>query len=83
MLMVLDEATSALDGESARGIRELVRRLRSQGVGVLMVTHDRDMMRVCEEVVVLRDGRVEERGGFDELLQRRGGELRRLLGGGG
>ncbi|KAL8977263.1 MAG: hypothetical protein Q9205_006896, partial [Flavoplaca limonia] len=32
MLMVLDEATSALDGESARGIRELVRRLRSEGV---------------------------------------------------
>ncbi|KAL8638037.1 MAG: hypothetical protein Q9226_009041, partial [Calogaya cf. arnoldii] len=45
MLMVLDEATSALDGESARGIRELIRRSRKEGVGVLMVTHDREMMR--------------------------------------
>ncbi|KAL8752461.1 MAG: hypothetical protein Q9199_005733 [Rusavskia elegans] len=81
MLMVLDEATSALDGESARGIRELVRRLRGQGVGVLMVTHDREMMRVCEEIVVVKEGRVEERGGFDELVLRRVGELRRLLGG--
>lgn len=81
MLMVLDEATSALDGESARGIRELVRRLRGQGVGVLMVTHDREMMRVCEEIVVVKEGRVEERGGFDELVLKRGGELRRLLGG--
>lgn len=80
MLMILDEATSALDGESARGIRELVRRLGSQGVGVLMVTHDREMMRVCEEIVVLKDGRVAETGGFEELVQRRGGELRRLLG---
>ncbi|KAL8857899.1 MAG: hypothetical protein Q9178_005518 [Gyalolechia marmorata] len=81
MLMMLDEATSALDGESARGIRELVRRLRQQGVGVLMVTHDREMMRACEEIVVLRDGAVAERGGFDDLVERRGGELRRLLGG--
>ncbi|KAL8819688.1 MAG: hypothetical protein Q9223_001935 [Gallowayella weberi] len=80
MLMILDEATSALDGESARGIRELVRRLRQQGVGVLMVTHDKEMMRACEEIVVLKDGRVAEKGDFDELLQRRGGELRRLLG---
>ncbi|KAL8684253.1 MAG: hypothetical protein Q9224_006487, partial [Gallowayella concinna] len=64
-LMILDEATSALDGESARGIRELVRRLRQQGVGVLMVTHDREMMRACEEIVGLKDGRVAERGGFD------------------
>ena len=81
MLMILDEATSALDGESARGIRELVRRLRQQGVGVLMVTHDREMMGACEEIVVLRDGAVAERGGFDDLVERRGGELRRLLGG--
>ncbi|CAL8576817.1 ATP-dependent permease [Xanthoria parietina] len=81
MLMVLDEATSALDGESARGIRELVARLRGQGVGVLMVTHDREMMAVCERVVVVKEGRVAETGGFEELVLRRGGELRRLLGG--
>ncbi|KAI4111639.1 MAG: hypothetical protein LQ339_000510 [Xanthoria mediterranea] len=81
MLMVLDEATSALDGESARGIRELVARLREKGVGVLMVTHDREMMRVCERIIVVKEGRVAETGGFEELVSRRGGELRRLLGG--
>ncbi|KAL8725683.1 MAG: hypothetical protein Q9166_007197 [cf. Caloplaca sp. 2 TL-2023] len=80
ILMILDEATSALDGESAKGIRDLVRRLRQQGVGVLMVTHDRTMMRACEEVVVLREGAVVERGEFEDLVQRCGGELRRLLG---
>ncbi|KAL8938824.1 MAG: hypothetical protein Q9216_003684 [Gyalolechia sp. 2 TL-2023] len=80
LLLVLDEATSALDGENARGIRELVKRLTSEGVGVLMVTHDRDMMAACEDVVVLKDGRVAERGHFDDLRRRQGGELRRLLG---
>ncbi|KAL8933428.1 MAG: hypothetical protein Q9211_005792 [Gyalolechia sp. 1 TL-2023] len=81
LLLILDEATSALDMESARGIRELVKRLTGEGVGVLMVTHDRDMMAACEDVVVVKDGRVTERGDFDELLRRKpGGELKRLLG---
>ncbi|KAL8826729.1 MAG: hypothetical protein Q9170_007293 [Blastenia crenularia] len=79
-LLILDEATSALDGESARGVRELVKRLTSQGVGVLMVSHDREMMGACEDVVVMRDGTVAERGSFYDLVQRPGGELRRLLG---
>ncbi|KAL8736318.1 MAG: hypothetical protein Q9181_002496 [Wetmoreana brouardii] len=80
LLLILDEATSALDGENARGIRELVRRLTDQSVGVLMVTHDREMMAACEEVVVLKDGVVVEQGPFGYLAQRYGGELRRLLG---
>lgn len=80
LLLILDEATSALDGTNARGIRELVRRLVNQGTGVLMVTHDRDMMAACEDVVVLKEGTVVERGSFEVLVQRDGGELRRLLG---
>lgn len=78
--LILDEVTSGLDGEKAGGIRELVRGLRGKGVGVLVVTHERMMMEVCEEVVVLRGGRMVERGGLEELVGR-GGELRRLLGG--
>lgn len=81
LLLILDEATSALDGENARGIRDLVQRLVDEGVGVLMVTHDQEMMAACEDVVVLKDGAVAERGSFDDLVQRNGGELRRLLGG--
>ncbi|KAL8634217.1 hypothetical protein Q9189_000136 [Teloschistes chrysophthalmus] len=79
LLLILDEATSALDGESARSIRDLVRRLTSQGVGVLMITHDGEMMSACEEVVVLKAGVVEERGPFRFLAQKEGGELQRLL----
>lgn len=79
LLLILDEATSALDGESAQSIRDLVRRLRSQGVGVLMITHDREMMAACEEVIVLKAGVVEERGPFSYLARKEGGELRRLL----
>lgn len=79
-LLVLDEATSGLDGESAKAIQKLVGRLESQGVGILIVTHDRKMMMGCREIVVLADGKVVERGGFASLVGRRGGELRRLVG---
>lgn len=79
MLLILDEATSGLDAEAARGVRETVGRLGESGVGVLAITHEGAMMAACREVVVLRDGRVAERGGFGELMGR-GGELARLMG---
>lgn len=79
-LLILDEATSALDEESAAGVRKLVKRLVEQGVGVLIVSHERGMMEGREDVVVLAKGEVAERGGFRELMRKRRGELRRLLG---
>ncbi|KAL9611484.1 MAG: hypothetical protein Q9167_003882 [Letrouitia subvulpina] len=79
-LLILDEATSALDEESAAGVRKLVKRLAEQGVGVLIVSHERGMMEGREDVVVLAKGEVVERGRFGELMGRRRGELRRLLG---
>jgi len=80
-LLVLDEATSALDGESARGVYTLVQRLGNVGIGCLIVTHDANMMKACAQCVVLGEGRVLESGPFDELVSRKGGELRRLVGG--
>ena len=81
---MLDEATSSLDSESAEVVRRTVRGLvERRGMGVLVITHSREMMEVCERVVVLEKGRVVEEGGFDELMGGRGGALRMLLGGAG
>lgn len=80
-LLVLDEVTSGLDGESARGVRETIIRMGRRGCGVLAVTHEAEMMRACDEVVVLKNGAVVERGKFEDLVGRSGGELRRLVGG--
>lgn len=80
-LLVLDEATSALDGESASVIHTLVKRLEKVGIGCLIVTHSTEMMRACAECVVLSDGRVLEKGPFRELIARKHGELKRLIGG--
>ncbi len=78
-MLILDEATSGLDGESSKHIQGMIGKLEKDGVGVLVITHDRKMMQGCREVVVLGEGKVLEKGGFDELLRRKGGFLRKLL----
>lgn len=80
-LLILDEATSGLDAESVVVVRSMVREMSKNGdCGVLVVTHEREMMRMCEDIIVLgRGGAVVETGGFDDLLTKKGGELRRML----
>jgi ABC-2 type transport system ATP-binding protein len=54
-IVLLDEPTSALDPESARGVRELVLRLRDEGRAVLLSTHNLDEVeRIADRVAVVR-----------------------------
>ncbi|KAK5111139.1 hypothetical protein LTR62_005338 [Meristemomyces frigidus] len=84
-VLVLDEATSALDVESAELVRQTLRDLiKDEGrrMTVVIITHNRDMMAMAERVVVLERGCVVEEGGFEELIDKRGGALGNLLSGG-
>lgn len=67
-LLVLDEPTSALDTENAAIVRSTIREVAAQGLGLLMVTHNVDMMFSAENIIVLRDGRLCDQGTFDELM---------------
>ena len=54
-IVLLDEPTSGLDPESARGVRELILRLRDEGRAVLLSTHNLDEVeRLASRVAVLR-----------------------------
>jgi ABC-2 type transport system ATP-binding protein len=54
-IVLLDEPTAGLDPESARDVRELIRRLREQRRAVLLSTHNLDeAQRVADRVAVLR-----------------------------
>lgn len=58
VLYVLDEPTAALTGEESALLFRVIARLRDQGAAVLYVSHRLDeVMRICDDVTVLRDGR--------------------------
>ena len=63
-LVLLDEPTAALSIVQTRQVLDLIRRLRNQGLGVVVVTHQlADIFEVCDRIVVLRLGR--NAGTFD------------------
>jgi putative ABC transport system ATP-binding protein len=59
-LIVADEPTGNLDSVTAAGLLQLFRRLRDAGKTLLIVTHDTELSRQTEEIIHLRDGRIEQ-----------------------
>jgi simple sugar transport system ATP-binding protein len=61
-LLILDEPTSNLSPPEIRGLLDVMRRLREQGRSVIFISHKLDeVIDVCDDVVVLRDGEVTGR----------------------
>ncbi len=57
--LLLDEPTASLGLREARSVMDLVRRLRDQGTGILIITHNmRQVFEVADRIVVLHVGRV-------------------------
>ena len=66
-ILVLDEATSALDNESERMIHESLQALVKNRTTVV-IAHRLSTVRDADNIVVINDGRVEEMGTHDELI---------------
>jgi galactofuranose transport system ATP-binding protein len=57
-LVIMDEPTSSLEPREVDRLASVIELLRADGVAVLYVTHKLDeVMRLCQQVTVLRDGR--------------------------
>lgn len=50
-LLVLDEATSMLDPEATTEIATLIRRLHGEGITVLMISHEPEMVRLADRII--------------------------------
>lgn len=70
-LVILDEPTTGLDIEARYEIWELIQRLKSQGITVLLTTHLLDEAeRLCQRIGILKHGRILAEGSLAELRQR-------------
>jgi ABC-2 type transport system ATP-binding protein len=72
-IVFLDEPMSGLDPIGRREIRELIANLRQHGTTVFMSTHIlSDIEALCDEVAILRSGKLVATGALDDLLNKSG-----------
>lgn len=76
-ILILDEATSALDSRTEAAIQKTLRKARN-GRTTLVVAHRLSTVADADQILVLKAGRIVERGGHHELVARQGGEYAAL-----
>jgi branched-chain amino acid transport system ATP-binding protein len=66
--VILDEPAGGMNEQETTGLISLIRKVRDQGVTVLLIEHDMSLvMRVCEKIVVLEYGSKIAEGSPQEI----------------
>jgi len=67
--VILDEPTNGLDVMTTRALRELIKRLKSEGCTVMFSSHImQEVAALCDEIIIISHGRVTAQGTTEELL---------------
>lgn len=71
-VLLVDEATAALDAETAKSVNESI--LNLDDVTSVTVTHrlEESILKLYDEIFVLREGKIEEQGNFASLMKENG-----------
>ena len=69
-ILVLDDATSALDMETEHQIQQELK--DRKGVTKVIIAHRISAVRHADEIIILQDGRIAERGTHESLLRQKG-----------
>jgi ribose transport system ATP-binding protein len=71
-LLILDEPTTSLTAPEAARLFEIIGRLRAGGVAVVYISHLlQDVLKLCDDVAVLRDGRLVSCGAVSDYTEDR------------
>lgn len=68
-ILIMDEATSALDTDTEERV---MRNIKALGITRIIVAHRLSAIMDSDEILVISDGRISERGTHGELMERRG-----------
>ena len=73
-LLLLDEPTASLDPDTADWVRTYLERYRdSTGAAILLASHNMaEVERLCSDVLMMKEGRIVDRGAPDDLIARYG-----------
>ena len=85
VLLVLDEPNSALDAEGSEALNTLVKAMKADGRGVLIMTHRPTAISACDNLLVLENGKVAGYGPRDEIIKsmmKNASDVQRVVGGG-
>lgn len=71
-VLLLDEATASLDNQTAFAVTDAI--LHLDGLTRVVVTHrlDAALMEQYDQIVMLRNGRIQEAGSFEQLMEKKG-----------
>ena len=58
-LLILDEPTSGVDINAKRDMRQLIKQMAAQGVGVLLISSElEELIELCDRTLVMAEGRI-------------------------
>ncbi len=68
-IMIFDEATASLDSKIEKYVQDSIEKLLGSKT-IIIIAHRLSTLKICDEILVLKDGEIIEKGSWEELLKR-------------